>query len=374
MDKRIDEIVSWIDEDPTPGRGEVMSRLAKLNVKEDRIEDLTDSILFTYLKFARWTLSDNLNLAIGQGENAYTPSQVVRYVMAIANGGYLTDLTLTKKIVNSDYEITYENEVVSKKIDFKNSDNLKELTKGMKLVTSQGTAAKYFVNFPIEVAAKSGTAERKDKIPTADEYNYLMDHLSSYGVEEKEVLKVYKQLRKDREAELTKNKIKEIKEQLKDKDLDEETRAELEKELKDGVNEKLADTDKINAAYLRRAIKKVNPSITDDDIDKYKETYGDFAWAVAFAPADDPEIAVAAVIPQGTTSTYAFLPIKDVIGYYLLGSSNNKTDSSSQKNNSNKNDSDSDSTSDNKNSDSEENISDSTGSDNKLNFNVQIKK
>ena len=194
MDKRIDEIVSWIDEDPTPGRGEVMSRLAKLNVKEDRIEDLTDSILFTYLKFARWTLSDNLNLAIGQGENAYTPSQVVRYVMAIANGGYLTDLTLTKKIVNSDYEITYENEVVSKKIDFKNSDNLKELTKGMKLVTSQGTAAKYFVNFPIEVAAKSGTAERKDKIPTADEYNYLMDHLSSYGVEEKEVLKVYKQL------------------------------------------------------------------------------------------------------------------------------------------------------------------------------------
>ena len=60
-------------------------------------------------------------------------------------------------------------------------------------------------------------------------------------------------------------------EQLKDKDLDEETRAELEKELKDGVDEKLADTDKINAAYLRRAIKKVNPSITDDDIDKYKD-------------------------------------------------------------------------------------------------------
>ena len=131
MDKRIDEIVSWIDEDPTPGRGEVMSRLAKLNVKEDRIEDLTDSILFTYLKFARWTLSDNLNLAIGQGENAYTPSQVVRYVMAIANGGYLTDLTLTKKVVNSDYDTTYESKVVSKKIDFKDSDNLKELIKGM---------------------------------------------------------------------------------------------------------------------------------------------------------------------------------------------------------------------------------------------------
>ncbi|MFR3071734.1 MAG: hypothetical protein ACLTK8_02635 [Paeniclostridium sp.] len=45
--------------------------------------------------------------------------------MAIANGGYLTDLTLTKKVVNSDYDTTYESKVVSKKIDFKDSDNLK---------------------------------------------------------------------------------------------------------------------------------------------------------------------------------------------------------------------------------------------------------
>lgn len=187
-----------------------------------------------------------------------------------------------------------------------------------------------------------------------------------------------RRIRKDREAELTKNKIKEIKEQLKDKDLDEETRAELEKELKDGVSEKLADTDKINAAYLRRAIKKVNPSITDDDIDKYKETYGDFAWAVAFAPSDNPEIAVAVVIPQGTTSTYAFLPIKDVIGYYLLGSSSDQTSSSSDKNNSDKKDSDKesndDSKSDDKDSSADDNSSNSTGSDNELNFNVQIKK
>lgn len=373
MTERIDEIVSWVDETPCPGRGEVMSRLKELNVKEDRIETLSDSILFTYLKFARWTTSDNLNLSIGQGENAYTPSQVVRYVMAIANGGYLTDLTLTKKVVNSDYDTTYESKVVSKKIDFKDSDNLKELIKGMKLVTTEGTAKKYFTNFPVAVAAKSGTAERNDKIPTANEYEYLMKHLSSYGVKKDEVLKVYQQLRKNREAELTKNKIKEIKEQLKSDDLDEETRAELEKELKDGVDEKLADTDKINAAYLKRAIKKVKPTITDETIDKYKETYGDFAWAVAFAPADDPEIAVAAVVPQGTTSTYAFLPIKDVIGYYMVGSKN--SDSNSDNKTDNKNTDKDNNSTDKNNSDSINNDNSSaTGSDNKLNFNVQIKK
>lgn len=360
MDKRIDEIVSWVDEYPCPGRGEVMNRLADLNVKEDRIEDLADSILFTYLKFARWTTSDNLNLSIGQGENAYTPSQIVRYVMAIANGGYLTDLTLTKKVVNNDYETTFESKIVSEKIDFKDDDNLKDLIKGMKLVTTEGTAAKYFANFPVAVAAKSGTAERNDKIPTANEYNYLIKHLSNYGVNKDEVLKVYNQLRKDREAELTKNRIKEINEELKKDDLDDETRAELEKELEDGVDEKLANTDKINAAYLRRAIKKVKPSITDEKIDAYKETYGDFGWAVAFAPADDPEIAVAAVIPQGTTATYALLPIKDIIGYYVSGSPEDESDST---NNNSKD----------QNSNSDDNGED-TGSDNKLNFQVQIKK
>ena len=249
----------------------------------------------------------------------------------------------------------------------------KELTKGMKLVTTEGTAKKYFTNFPVAVAAKSGTAERNDKIPTANEYEYLMKHLSSYGVKKDEVLKVYQQLRKNREAELTKNKIKEIKEQLKSDDLDEETRAELEKELKDGVDEKLADTDKINAAYLRRAIKKVKPTITDETIDKYKETYGDFAWAVAFAPADDPEIAVAAVVPQGTTSTYAFLPIKDVIGYYMVGSKN--SDSNSDNKTDTKNTDKENNSTDKNNSDSINNDNSSaTGSDNKLNFNVQIKK
>ena len=169
------------------------------------------------------------------------------------------------------------------------------------------------------------------------------------------------------------NRIKEIKEQLKSDDLDEETRAELEKELKDGVDEKLADTDKINAAYLRRAIKKVKPTITDETIDKYKETYGDFAWAVAFAPADDPEIAVAAVVPQGTTSTYAFLPIKDVIGYYMVGSKN--SDSNSDNKTDTKNTDKDNNSTDKNNSDSINNDNSSaTGSDNKLNFNVQIKK
>ncbi|MFR5131203.1 MAG: hypothetical protein ACLTDP_00460 [Terrisporobacter sp.] len=159
-----------------------------------------------------------------------------------------------------------------------------------------------------------------------------MSHLSAYNVNKAEVLQVYYKLRAEREEELTKAKIEEIKEQIASKDTDEETKEELKKQLEEGVSEKLAETDRINAAYLRKAIKELNHKITDDDIDKFKETYGDFAWAVSFAPADNPEIAICVMIPQGNTSTYALLPMKDIIGQYMglnsksSNSTANKTD------------------------------------------------
>ena len=126
-------------------------------------------------------------------------------------------------------------------------------------------------------------------------------------------------------------KINEIKEELKRKDLKEEERKSLEEELKDGVNVKLEDTDKVNASYLRKAIKELNPKITDEKIDSYKESYKSFAWAVAVAPADDPEIAVVAMIPQGESSSNAMLLIREVLGSYFdldnnKGEKNNKND------------------------------------------------
>ena len=101
--------------------------------------------------------------------------------------------------------------------------------------------------------------------------------------------------------------------------------------LKDGVNVKLEDTDKVNASYLRKAIKELNPKITDEKIDSYKESYKSFAWAVAVAPADDPEIAVVAMIPQGESSSNAMLLIREVLGSYFdldnnKGEKNNKND------------------------------------------------
>ena len=331
-ENRIEEIVSWADETKTVGRVEAMERLTKMKVKEDRVETLADSIVFSYLNFAKWSTADTFNISIGQGENQYTPAQMARYVAAIGNGGNLVELSVVDRVISNDYNNVDIDENKVEKIDFNNPEKLKDLIEGMKRVSTQGSGKGIFgPNYPISVASKTGTAEKSGKIPTENEVEYLKSHMSSYGVSLDEAVKLAEKMKKAREKELTKERINEIKEELKRKDLKEEERKSLEEELKDGVNVKLEDTDKVNASYLRKAIKELNPKITDEKIDSYKESYKSFAWAVAVAPADDPEIAVVAMIPQGESSSNAMLLIREVLGSYFdldnnKGEKNNKND------------------------------------------------
>ena len=317
FEEKIDKIVSWIDEDKTPGRIETMKRLKKLGVKESYIESDADYMVYSYFNFAKWGVGDTFNLAIGQGENAYNPSQVVRYVAALANGGYLVNLNVVNKVETSNGKIA---EVANRRLDkiiFKNNYNLNDIKIGMVNVSTQGLAKDAFGNFPIKVATKTGTAEKSGKIPTEKEYDYLMKHLSSYSLDKNKVLERYNKLKADKERELTNEKIKDLKTKISDTSISSDQRDKYQKELEAGIKVKLDDTDKVNAQYLRRAIKQLNSNITDEDIDKYKEDYGSFAWCVAYAPADNPKIAVACMIPQGETSSYAVLPIRETIAQYF---------------------------------------------------------
>lgn len=317
FEEKIDKIVSWIDEDKTPGRIETMKRLKKLGVKESYIESDADYMVYSYFNFAKWGVGDTFNLAIGQGENAYNPSQVVRYVAALANGGYLVNLNVVNKVETSNGKIA---EVANRRLDkisFKNNSNLNDIKIGMVNVSTQGLAKDAFGNFPIKVATKTGTAEKSGKIPTEKEYDYLMKHLSSYSLDKNKVLERYNKLKADKERELTNEKIKDLKTKISDTSISSDQRDKYQKELEAGIKVKLDDTDKVNAQYLRRAIKQLNSNITDEDIDKYKEDYGSFAWCVAYAPADNPKIAVACMIPQGETSSYAVLPIRETIAQYF---------------------------------------------------------
>lgn len=332
-EKRIDEIVSWAAEKEPPGRVETMERLKKLKVKEDKVEEIADLVVYSYFNSAQWGTGDTFNLSIGQGENAYTPAQVARYVAAIANGGYLVDISVVDKIVSSDYSSVKIDENKKEKIDFKNPESLKELTKGMELVAKKGTGSKVMSNFPIPVAAKTGSAEMTGKIPTANEYQYLKTHASSYGVDVKKAEILAKKMKLKKEKELSEEKRRDLKAQLKNKNLTKEEREEIEKQLAGKIEVKLEDSDKVNAQYLRKAIKELKPDLTDEQLDRFKDDYGTFTWSVAFAPANDPEIAVVCVIPQGDSSAYSMFPVREVLGEYFGLLNNNGQLTEEQKKN-----------------------------------------
>ena len=55
-----------------------------------------------------------------------------------------------------------------------------------------------------------------------------------------------------------------------------------------------------------------------EDINRYKDTYDEFAWTIALAPVENPKIAVAVMLVQGGTSANAGPVAKDIIAEYLL--------------------------------------------------------
>lgn len=107
-----------------------------------------------------WHPGDTLQASIGQSYNLFTPLQLANYVAAIANGGTLYQLRLVKEVrsyTNDRTVETFEPNVLEK-VEIA-PENLKAVQNGMRLVAESGTASATFADFPVAVAAKTGTAE-----------------------------------------------------------------------------------------------------------------------------------------------------------------------------------------------------------------------
>jgi len=108
----------------------------------------------------QWYPGDTVQCAIGQSFNLFTPIQLASYTSTIANGGVRYRAHLLKNV--KDYktgQIVYETkkEVLST-VEIQ-KDAYDAITKGMRLVASEGTAKAYFEDFPIEVCCKTGSAQ-----------------------------------------------------------------------------------------------------------------------------------------------------------------------------------------------------------------------
>lgn len=327
----IDGIIAWAEDNPS--RGEIIRRLNKIGVEESKINQLADIIKYDYFNQMDFKEGDAFNLAIGQGAHAYTPVQMARYISAIANGGYLNELTVIKKV--GDIEQSKEDK--KQKIALNNEGNLKYIKEGMRRVTATGTASAVFNGFE-GVAGKTGTAQRDGKIPPLDEVKYLKKYLKniepnlSLDTITTESSRIFKQRKEElvelqNELEKLQGEISALQQQY-EQATNERTKEQINvnieevKGKKNRVNNEIIN--KLTRGYfdegsiMREAIKSLTKdNVTDEKIDKFKSDYDNFAWFVSFAPYEKPEIAVVVLLFQGGHGGYGAPIAKEIIGTYL---------------------------------------------------------
>ncbi|MDR2610830.1 MAG: hypothetical protein LBC58_05180 [Clostridiales Family XIII bacterium] len=269
----VDEIVSWTKENPTVN--EIKERVEKLGVKKSESQKLAETCKYTYFNYAEWTIGDEFNIAIGQGETAFTPLQMARYTATLGNGGLLNTASLIKAV-----EGTGEVErAAGVQADITNQKYIKDVLYGMSLVVSDGSMKSGLAGLDMKVAGKSGTAQREGYINPPDEVEYVKEHLSGINPD------------------------------LKWKDVQTEMARLMADYPAIYTNE--------NTAVRRAVINLSGRNFDSSRIDAYKEKYVPFAWDIALAPADNPEIAVVVMIVQGDKSANASPTLRECIGKYF---------------------------------------------------------
>ena len=135
-------------------------------------------------------------------------------------------------------------------------------------------------NFPVSVAGKTGTAEKSGYINPKDEVSYIKQHLSGIA------------------SYLSWSDVKK----------------QMEILMKEKPEKYPTENDAVDAAVIKAS----NNKVTQSQINKYKDTYDHFAWAITLAPVENPKIAVVALLIQGGTSYNAGIITKELIGQYLI--------------------------------------------------------
>ncbi|PIT97277.1 penicillin-binding protein 2 [Candidatus Berkelbacteria bacterium CG10_big_fil_rev_8_21_14_0_10_41_12] len=107
-----------------------------------------------------WYIGNTYNMSIGQGDLTVTPLQLTNATAIIANGGTLYRPHFISKIFSSTNEdVPFNNDFKIKEHVF-SDDTLRIVREGMRETVTLGSARSVFPeDFPVEVAAKTGTAQ-----------------------------------------------------------------------------------------------------------------------------------------------------------------------------------------------------------------------
>lgn len=281
LNESISVITGWVGQPLT--KQQIQEKLSHVSgIKPEMIPQLADLCKYTYIDQATWNTSDALNIAIGQGINSYTPLQMARYTAALGNKGVRNPVSLVEKIEGRG-KIDKGSQ---SKVDVEDDSCFDAILEGMVQAAQGpgGSLSGLFGNFPVTVAAKSGTAQRAGKINPPDEEEYIKNHLGAIA------------------PYLSWDKIQAEKQRLM-------------KEYPDIYSSR-------HKAVRRAVINLSQGRVTAKVIDQYKDDYDNFAWIVATAPAEDPQIAVAVMIAQGSTASNAGPVAREILGAYFQNNEN----------------------------------------------------
>ena len=273
LKKNINTICGWIEENPD--RGTLIRYIdEQTDVRDSKVEAMADLCKFSFFNQAQWTVGDEFSIAIGEGENAYTPLQIANYVATLGNDGKRNQVNIVKGVEGEGE--TEKPEPYQVNVDTAKLDKVLEC---MRLVTTRGTLAGIYGNFPIAVAGKTGTADKDGKMQPKNEVAYVKQHLS----------------------------------QITSTVTWEDVQKQMTKMMKEDPEKYPTENDAVDAALIKASKNKV----TQTQIDQFKEDYVPFAWTITLAPADNPKIAVVAMLIQGKSSYNAGLMTREIIGEYL---------------------------------------------------------
>ena len=103
-----------------------------------------------------FSTEDGVRSAIGQGTNAYTTVGLCRYVATVANSGTCYNLTLLDKVTDRSGNLLLDNSAQVRNTINMDTSYWSAIHRGMRDVVENN---KYFTDYPIKVAGKTGTAE-----------------------------------------------------------------------------------------------------------------------------------------------------------------------------------------------------------------------
>ena len=153
----------------------------------------------------------------------------------------------------------------------------------MRAVATGGTLAGFFGNYPIAVAGKTGTAENQAVRQPKSEVEYIQEHLGSLNAAAGTAVSW------------------------------EEVEARMEKMMEEEPERYPTVDDTVDEALIAASDYKITYAM----INKDKGSYEYFAWTIAMAPAEKPEIAVAVMLVEGGYSSNAAPVIKGIFNEYF---------------------------------------------------------